>query len=244
MQSIRQYEIRDFVGLRSSIGGGHVLLRVRSIIQSTLKSICLSRTPQSSVLSTQHLKTIALLLIPCTLYLIPALLPPASAAVATLGWEPNPEPDLEGYVVYRNTEKSGPPYTYSDEVTEGELDDPLNPRLKLTGLKKDTKYYVALTAYNTAGIESGYSNEVCIKVIENAIQACSEAVSPSTSSSSKSAGGGGGGACFISSVSDKPSTFTQFEAKSVIRSQMPAMLFLLLAMITAIKLRCNKANLP
>jgi hypothetical protein len=167
--------------------------------------------------------------------------------VATLGWSPNDEPDLEGYVVYRNTDEPGPPYKYSDEVSEDEFDDPLNPRLKLTGLKKDKKYYVALTAYNTEGTESSFSNEVCIKVIENAIQACSEAVSPSpetSSSSSKSGGGGGGGggACFITSVSDNPSTSTQFINKSVIRSQVLVMVFLLLILIPAVKLVFNKTN--
>ena len=169
----------------------------------------------------------------------------ANAATVTLGWSPNDEPDLEGYVVYRNREEPGPPYKHSDDVQEDELDDPLHPRLKLTGLKNDAKYYVALTAYNNEGIESSFSNEVCIEVIENAIQACSEAVSPSTNTSSDkggSGGGGGGSACFISSVSDKPSTFTQFVAKPVIRSQMLAMFFLLLVLIAAVKLGFNKAN--
>ena len=177
------------------------------------------------------------------------MLPAASAAVAILGWDPNSEPDIEGYVVYRNTEESGPPYKYSDDVPEDELADPLNPRLKLTGLKNDKKYYVALTAYNTEGLESSFSNEVCIKVIDNAIQACSEAVSPSpetSSSSSKSGGGGGGGGggvgCFITSVSDKPSAFTQFITKPAVRSEMLAMLFLLLVLIAAVKPGFNKTN--
>jgi hypothetical protein len=200
-------------------------VRLRSIIHNTLKSICLSRRPQSSALLVKvfskraqslvlsphrFFSRLFIFLLPCTLYLISAMLPAASAAVATLGWSPNDEPDLEGYVVYRNPEKSGPPYKYSDEVQEDELEDSLNPRLKLTGLKKDTKYYVALTAYNNEGIESSFSNEVCIEVIENAIQACSdEAVSPSTNTSSDKGGSGGGGggdaSCFISTASHNPS---------------------------------------
>ncbi len=238
--------MRGFYWVKVEHWGERALLRLRSIIHNTLKSICLSRRAQSSVLSTHYYRFIILLLIPCTLYLIPAMLPAASAAVATLGWSPNDEPDLEGYVVYRNPEKSGPPYKYSDELLEDELEDPLNPRLKLTGLKKDTKYYVALTAYNNGGIESSFSNEVCIEVIENVIQACSEAATPSTNTSSdkggSGGGGGGGGVCFITSVSDKPSTFTQFVAKPVIRSQMLAMFFLLLVLIAAVKLGNNKAD--
>lgn len=46
----------------------------------------------------------------------------ASAATVTLGWESSSEPDLEGYVVYRNTGLSGPPYEYSDFLPEDEFD--------------------------------------------------------------------------------------------------------------------------
>lgn len=234
-------------------------MRLRSIIHNTLKSICLSCRPQSSacpveleehstgVLSTHFFRIILFFLIPYTLYLIPVFITPASAAVATLGWSANDEPDLEGYVVYRNREESGPPYNYSDEVSEDELEDPLNPRLKLTGLKKDTKYYVALTAYNSEGIESSFSNEVCIKVIENVIQACSEAATPSTNTSSNKGGssgggGGGGGGCFISTVEYESSTFVQFAARPVIRSRISALFLLLLVLIAAVKLGFNRAN--
>jgi hypothetical protein len=158
----------------------------------------------------------AVIILSAILYALCAMpLSVANAKTATLGWKPNTEPDLEGYVVYRNKEKPGPPYKYSDELPEDELDDPLHPRLKLTGLKKETKYYVALTAYNTAGVESSFSNEICIKVIDNAIKACSEAVTPpppTKKSSNKSSsggggsgggsgGGGGGVSCFISTAS-------------------------------------------
>ena len=242
MQSFRQYEMRGFYWAKIEHWGERELLRLKSVIHNSLKNIC----PFLRTHRYKYRSFILFFLIPCTLYLIPAILPPASAAVATLGWSPNDEPDLEGYVVYRNPQKSGPPYKYSDEVQEDELEDPLHPRLKLTGLKNDAKYYVALTAYNNEGIESSFSNEVCIEVIENAIQACSEAVTPSTNTSSdkggSSGGGGGGGVCFISSVSDQPSTFTQFVAKPVIRSQMLAMFFLLLLLIAAVKLGFNKAN--
>ena len=231
------------------------MLRLKSVIHNTLKSVCLSRRaqpsallvrvvskrPKSSVLSPHRFfARLFIFLLPCTLYLIPAMLPAASAAVVTLGWDSNAEPDLEGYVVYRNAEEPGPPYKYSNELPEDELDDPLNPRIKLTGLKKDTKYYVALTAYNTEGVESFFSNEVCIEVIENAIQACSEAISPSTSSSSS--GGGGGGGCFITAAGPESSPFSQFIARPVIQNQVSALLFLLLILIAAVKLGFNKAN--
>ena len=194
--------MRGFYWVKIEHWGGHALLRLKSVIHNTLKIICLFfRTHRY-----KYRSIILFFLIPCTLYLIPAMLPAASAATVTLGWSPNDEPDLEGYFVYRNPEEPGPPYKYSNELPEDDLDDPLNPRLKLTGLMNETKYYVALTAYNNEGIESSFSNEVCIEVIENAIQACSEAVSPSTNTSSSSggSGGGGGGGCFISTASHHP----------------------------------------
>ena len=227
MQSFRQYETRGFYWVKIEHWGERALLRLKSVIREYQRLIF---NPKAVILLNAML--FALCAMPLSV---------ANAATVTLGWSPNDEPDLEGYVVYRNPQKSGPPYKYSDEVQEDELEDPLHPRLKLTGLKNDAKYYVALTAYNNEGIESSFSNEVCIEVIENAIQACSEAVSPSTPSSS-SGGGGGGGGCFISSVSDKPSTFTQFVAKPVIRSQMLAMFFLLLVLIATVKLGNNKAD--
>ena len=89
--------------------------------------------------------------------------PTALAKTATLAWDANEEPDLEGYVVHRNTGSPGPPYKYSDEVLEEELVDPLHPKAELTGLQEGTQYYVALTAYNSEGVESSFSEDVCVK---------------------------------------------------------------------------------
>jgi hypothetical protein len=129
-------------------------------------------------------------------------LPVADAAEVTLGWDSNPEPDLEGYVVYRNVGSPGPPYDYSDTLPEDDLADPLHPKATLTGLQEGNEYYIALTAYNSDGDESGFSNNVCVEVINGAIQACSASVTPiaSTVSSSGGGNGSGGAACFISSA--------------------------------------------
>jgi hypothetical protein len=138
-------------------------------------------------------------------------LPVANAATATIAWNPNDEPDLEGYVIYRNTNSPGPPYSYSDTVPEDKLDDPLHPEVKLTGLQEDKEYYIALTAYNTDGDESSFSNEVCATVVDNTIELCEESVSSPVKTSSSDGGGGGGGggssgfACFISAASHSPS---------------------------------------
>jgi hypothetical protein len=187
--------MRGFYWVKIKHWGGPELLRLKSVIREYQRLVF---NPKAVILLNAML--FALCAMPLSV---------ANAATVTLGWSPNDEPDLEGYVVYRNREEPGPPYKDSDEVQEDELEDPLNPRLKLTGLKNDTKYYVALTAYNNEGIESSFSNEVCIEVIENAIQACSEAVSPSNNSSSdkggSDGGGGGGASCFISTASHNPS---------------------------------------
>jgi hypothetical protein len=142
------------------------------------------------------------------------MLPAASAKTVTLGWDPNDEPDLEGYVIYRNTNTPGPPYSYSDTLPEDEFDDPLHPEAKLTGLQEDKEYYIALTAYNTEGVESSFSNDVCVEVVNGIAAPCGESVSPSvptSSSSGDSSGGGSGGdsggggsVCFISTASYRP----------------------------------------
>jgi len=148
---------------------------------------------------------IIFLVIAFTLYLVPAMLPEADAANVALAWDPNPEPVLEGYVVYRNTGSPGPPYNYSDTLPEDDLVDPLNPKATLTGLQKGKEYYIALTAYNTEGDESTFSNDICVEVVNGIAEACSASTSPLASTSSSSGGGSSGGGsnvgCFISTAS-------------------------------------------
>ena len=165
--------------------------------------------------------------------------PLANATNVTIGWDSNPEPDLEGYVVYRNTGSPGPPYGYSNDLPEDELSDPLHPKITLTGLSDNKEYYVALTAYNTEGDESSFSNNVCVEVVNGIVELCSASASPGGSAVSSSGSGGGGG-CFISTASHESSRFSEFIAKPVIRSQVLAMVFLLLILIAAVKFGFNK----
>jgi hypothetical protein len=224
------------------------LLRLKFVVTHTLKSVCLYRGAQSSVslakLATGR-KLHCLLLFLCAMSLVLGALPlpVAHAKSVTLGWDPNEEPDLDGYVIYRNTGSPGPPYSYSDALPEDELADPLHPQAQLTGLQEDKEYYIALTAYNTEGVESSFSNDVCVEVVNDAVQLCGAGASqPPATSSSDSGGGGGGSVCFISSASDNPSIFIQFAAKPLIRNQMLTILVLLLVLIAAVKLRLRKAN--
>jgi hypothetical protein len=116
----------------------------------------------------------------------------AFAVDATLAWDPNTEPDLEGYGVYFSRGKPGPPYDLFGYVTTAELEDPANPTFTVTGLIEGARYYLALTAYDTLGAESAFSAAVCADV--------SDTVAPCPSSSTGGGGGGsggGGGGCFI-----------------------------------------------
>ncbi len=83
--------------------------------------------------------------------------------------------------MYRNTNSPGPPYSYSDTIPEGELADPLHPKATLTGLQEGKEYYIALTAYNTEGVESGFSNDVCVEVVNGIAELCGASSTPTPS---------------------------------------------------------------
>ncbi len=90
------------------------------------------------------------------------------AADITLRWDANTETDLAGYKLYYKIDSSGPPYegTGADQgpspvdIPLSNLSDPNNPELTITGLDAGNIYFLVLTAYDTEGNESGYSNEV------------------------------------------------------------------------------------
>ncbi|NKE72133.1 fibronectin type III domain-containing protein [Candidatus Manganitrophus noduliformans] len=76
---------------------------------------------------------------------------PAMAADAFLSWDANTENDLGGYKVYYGT-SSG---SYGAPVDVGN-----QTSFTVNGLSSSQTYYFAVSAYNTSGAESGYSNEV------------------------------------------------------------------------------------
>lgn len=117
----------------------------------------------------------------------------------TLGWDCNPEPDLEGYIIYRKEGSPGPPYQYSSTLPEDDLSNPLIPVVTLTGLKEATEYYVAVTAYDTEGNESYFSDQVCVEIVDSFIKNCTASLGVNNSSST-GGGSGGGGGCFINSA--------------------------------------------
>lgn len=76
--------------------------------------------------------------------------PALAAGKAILTWDANTEPDLAGYKVYFGTasKKYGSPIDVGKVTTK--TIEPL----------QDGTYFFAVTAYDTSGNESGFSNEV------------------------------------------------------------------------------------
>jgi hypothetical protein len=74
-----------------------------------------------------------------------------SAALVTIGWNDNTDPDLAGYKVYCGAATGE--YDYILNVG-------LNNQVYVHGLEEDTTYYFAITAYDESGNESSFSREV------------------------------------------------------------------------------------
>ena len=75
----------------------------------------------------------------------------AQAATINVSWNPNTEPDLAGYRLYVG-EASG---QYGEPVDVGNVTGHV---MEITP-EYGATYYFALTAYDTSGNESGYSDE-------------------------------------------------------------------------------------
>jgi hypothetical protein len=114
------------------------------------------------------------------------------AMTVTLQWNANTEPNRAGYKIYYDID-SGPPYD-GNEAVEG--DSPINveiadveesgkARFTVTGLNDDAVYHFSVTAYDSTGNESGYSNE---------------ASTGSDSSAGNENSSGGGSGCFINTA--------------------------------------------
>ena len=73
----------------------------------------------------------------------------------TIKWRKNSETDFMRYRIYRGTSPS--PTTKIDSTAGGNLSDTSRT---YTGLINGTRYYFIVTAVDSAGLESGFSNEV------------------------------------------------------------------------------------
>ena len=81
--------------------------------------------------------------------------PPPPSNSAGLAWDAVIVPNLSGYRVYFGTA----PGTYLQPVGQGTSVGNVTT-YTMTGLASGTRYYFAVTAFDTLGIESDYSNEV------------------------------------------------------------------------------------
>jgi hypothetical protein len=75
----------------------------------------------------------------------------AAAGTVTLAWEPNAESDVAGYVVYYGTSTG----QYSTSVDVGR-----QTWFQFVEPDSSVRYFLAVRAYNTAGAQSGFSQEV------------------------------------------------------------------------------------
>ncbi len=115
----------------------------------------------------------ALLYLNVLLFLLCLFVGSAVAADVELAWDANTESDLAGYYVHYKTGSSGAPYdgTGANEgdspiqVPLEDLTDQYNPNYPITGLSDTETYFFVVTAYNTDGDESDYSNEVNVLVV-------------------------------------------------------------------------------
>lgn len=79
-----------------------------------------------------------------------------------LEWNPNPEPDIAGYRVHYGTESR----TYTEVVDVGNVTAAV-----LSGLEVGPTYHCVLTAYNTLGLESGFSRELVFE-FDRQVEGC------------------------------------------------------------------------
>ena len=101
--------------------------------------------------------SIGLLIMASTLLALPGsgtVIQGSSGNTVTLAWDANSEPDLAGYKVYWGR-SSG----HYDNTPVPTVAPSANPSFTTPSLPNGT-WYFAVTAYNSAGMESGYSNEV------------------------------------------------------------------------------------
>jgi hypothetical protein len=131
-----------------------------------------------------------------------------------LGWDANEEADLDGYEIYFRKGAPGPTYNFLAEVYVDELEEPDNPKVTITDLDNslftdlitpvvridqlanNSTYHFALTAFDTQGKTSDFSEELCVEVIGNSVVECRSADSGADSDgfAEKSVVSGSGGA--------------------------------------------------
>jgi len=94
----------------------------------------------------------------CLISIFPAI---AQAASVTLTWDRNQEPDIAGYKIFYGTQSG----QYNNSITVYDsATQPLQCSHTVAGLSEGTTYYFALKAFDLAGQESAYSDEISMSI--------------------------------------------------------------------------------
>jgi hypothetical protein len=81
------------------------------------------------------------------------------ATTVALSWNPNTEPDIAGYKVYYKADSSSLPFNGIGAVEGSSPIEALKQTsVNISGLDPNKAYFFAVTAYNTSGMESSYSD--------------------------------------------------------------------------------------
>jgi len=121
----------------------------------------------------------------------------AHAYDITLAWDPSAQMNIAGYNLYARIDNSDYNLVYTltlDEV------DPANPQFVVMDLEKTVAYDFVVTALDSDGLESDFSNEVSVldsEVISDVVNNDTVGV---VNDQIHGDGGGGGGGCFISAA--------------------------------------------
>ena len=87
----------------------------------------------------------------------------AHAAAVILDWDASNDSDLAGYKVYYQADTPSLPFQGTGAVEGAAPIDVANVLTEtVSGLDSQKTYYFAVTAYNSAGLESVYSNIIMI----------------------------------------------------------------------------------
>jgi len=98
-----------------------------------------------------HLFILNVLILTAFLFIFFLLIASAHAQQVNLTWDANTETDLQAYKVYRGTASR----TYSSSANVGN-----STNCTISGLETGKTHYFSVTAVDSAGNESGYSNEI------------------------------------------------------------------------------------
>ncbi len=169
-----------------------VMSKKRILIMSELHLNDLNFNRRSIfIINSMALRSLAGLIgIAVALFLI--LFPSLACAVhITLAWDPNDEPDVAGYIVYYGRQSRD----YDYDVDVGDYNS-----VTISGLVEDVRYYFAVTAYDSEGNESDFSQEIAYP-----------RTTTSTFSASDTSGGGNNRGCFVTVASENSANSDQNE---------------------------------